>query len=479
MIQVSDTLRREVVPLETRDPGRAGIYTCGLTVYNYAHVGNMRSIIWFDFIRAYLAYRGYNVTFVMNYTDVDDKIIERAKVEGIPPEAVTAKYTKAFEDDLLALGGRMPDVTPRATGHIEDMIGAIQGLVDKGFAYESEGNVWFAVEKFDSYGKLSHRSLDDMRAGERIEPHPSKHNPLDFSLWKAAKEGEPAWDSPWGPGRPGWHIECSVMSEKYLGMGFDIHGGGSDLIFPHHENEIAQAEALFGAEPLARYWLHSGMVQMDAEKMSKSLGNVALARDVLERYPGEAVRYWMLQSTYRSQVVFSEKSLNDASQSYERWRNFKEAAAHALGDEMPASPEPLLRPLDDDSLPTGYVQTFINALDDDFSSAEAFAAIHELVGEANKRVDGAQRGDAETRAELIELTRTFLELTGVLGMKFPSVDSGSEIVGALVEAMLELRERARARKDFEEADAIRDKFVELGIVIEDTPAGARWRIGVS
>jgi cysteinyl-tRNA synthetase len=439
----------------------------------------MRSIIWFDFIRAYLAYRGYNVTFVMNYTDVDDKIIERAKVEGIPPEAVTAKYTKAFEDDLLALGGRMPDVTPRATGHIEDMIGAIQGLVDKGFAYESEGNVWFAVEKFDSYGKLSHRSLDDMRAGERIEPHPSKHNPLDFSLWKAAKEGEPAWDSPWGPGRPGWHIECSVMSEKYLGMGFDIHGGGSDLIFPHHENEIAQAEALFGAEPLARYWLHSGMVQMDAEKMSKSLGNVALARDVLERYPGEAVRYWMLQSTYRSQVVFSEKSLNDASQSYERWRNFKEAAAHALGDEMPASPEPLLRPLDDDSLPTGYVQTFINALDDDFSSAEAFAAIHELVGEANKRVDGAQRGDAETRAELIELTRTFLELTGVLGMKFPSVDSGSEIVGALVEAMLELRERARARKDFEEADAIRDKFVELGIVIEDTPAGARWRIGVS
>jgi cysteinyl-tRNA synthetase len=478
-IRVNDTMQRKVVPFDARPDGRVGIYTCGLTVYNYAHVGNMRSIIWFDFIRAYLAYRGFNVTFVMNYTDVDDKIIERAKVEGITPEAVTAKYTKAFEDDLVALGGRMPDVTPRATGHIEDMIGAIEELISKGVAYESEGNVWFSVDKFDGYGKLSHRSLDDMRAGERIEPHPSKKQPLDFSLWKAAKEGEPAWDSPWGPGRPGWHIECSVMSERYLGMGFDFHGGGSDLIFPHHENEIAQAEALHDGEEFAKHWLHAGMVQMDAEKMSKSLGNVALARDVLERYPGEAVRYWMLQSTYRSQVVFSEKALNDALQGYERWRTFLGAAAHVLEKDMPEAPEPLLRPLDDDSMPTGYVQTFIDALDNDFSSAEAFAAIHELVGEGNKRIESAQRGDAEARAELIDMTSTFLELTGVLGMRFPATESGSELVGGLVEAMLELREHARARKDFAEADLIRDKLVELGIVIEDTPSGARWRVDVA
>jgi cysteinyl-tRNA synthetase len=476
-IRVHDTMKRQVVPLETRDPGRAGIYSCGLTVYNYAHVGNMRSLIWFDFIRTYLAYRGLNVTFVMNYTDVDDKIIERAKVEGITPEAVTAKYTKAFEDDMVALGGRMPDVVPRATGHIGDMIEAIQGLIDKGFAYESDHNVWFAVEKFGPYGKLSGRSLEDMRAGERIEPHPSKHHPLDFSLWKAAKEGEPAWDSPWGPGRPGWHIECSVMAVKYLGMGFDIHGGGSDLIFPHHENEIAQAEALYGTEPFARYWLHAGMVQMEAEKMSKSLGNVVLARDVLERYPGESVRYWMLQSSYRSQVVFSESALNDANQSYERWRTFKQAAAHALGDEMPAAPEPLLRPTDDELGPTGYVQSFIDALDDDFNSAEAFAAIHELVREGNKRIEPAQRGDAGAREELVEMTTAFLELTGVLGMRFTVEESDSELIAGLVEAMLDLRERARARKDFAEADAIRDKLTELGVVIEDTAAGARWRVG--
>ncbi len=479
-IQVYDSMSRRVVPFEPRDPGKVGIYCCGMTVYNFAHIGNMRTIIWFDLIRRYLSYRGYDMTFVMNYTDVDDKIIERAKIEGLSPDEVTVKYERAFEEDLAGLGGGQPDVLPRATTHIDEMIDAISGLVDKGVAYAAEGNVWFAVENFAGYGKLSGRSLDDMRAGERVEPHPGKRHPLDFSLWKAAKEGEPAWGSPWGPGRPGWHIECSVMSDKYLGMGFDIHGGGSDLIFPHHENEIAQAEALAGTEPFARYWLHAGMVQMDAEKMSKSLGNVALAREVLQRYRGEAVRYWMLQGSYRSQVVFSEAALDDAEQSYERWRTFISSARHALGD---LASGPTQRPVDS-PLPDGddarVVRAFVGAMDDDFNSAEAFAAIHELVREGNRRLPDAQAGVAGAREDLAAHVAAFTELSGVLGFSFPEQEAtGSELVGGLIEYLLERRERARANKDFAEADEIRAKLTELGVAIEDTPVGARWRISAA
>ncbi|MCA1705132.1 MAG: cysteine--tRNA ligase, partial [Actinobacteria bacterium] len=293
-IKVYDTMAHATVPLEPREAGRISIYCCGPTVYNYIHIGNARTILWFDMIRRYLVYRGYDVTYVMNYTDVDDKIIDRANLEKVSPEVITMKYTKAFEEDMTAMGATPADIVVRATDHIQDMVGSIQGLIDKDIAYEADGDVWYSVEAFDGYGKLSNRSLDDMRAGERIEPHQGKRHPLDFALWKSAKEGEPSWPSPWGPGRPGWHIECSVMSTKYLGMGFDIHGGGTDLIFPHHENEIAQAEGLAGSEPFARHWLHAGMVQMESQKMSKSLGNVALAHDVVEAYPGQVARYWAL-----------------------------------------------------------------------------------------------------------------------------------------------------------------------------------------
>ncbi len=284
-IKIFDSMARDVVPLETREEGKVAMYCCGPTVYNYIHIGNARTMLWFEFIRRYLDYRGYDVTYVMNYTDVDDKIIERAKVEKIPPEGITQKYTRAFEEDLAAMGAGTPDIVSKATDHIGDMVAAIEGLVDKGIAYESDGNVWYSVEAFDGYGKLSGRTLEDMRAGERVEPMPGKRHPLDFSLWKTAKEGEPSWDSPWGPGRPGWHIECSVMSTKYLGMDFDVHGGGTDLIFPHHENEIAQAEGLLGGE-FVRHWMHAGMVQMGSEKMSKSIGNVVLAHDAVERFGG-------------------------------------------------------------------------------------------------------------------------------------------------------------------------------------------------
>ncbi|MDP9068494.1 MAG: cysteine--tRNA ligase [Actinomycetota bacterium] len=477
-IQVYDSMARRAVPFQPRDEGKVGIYCCGMTVYNFAHIGNMRTIIWFDLIRRYLAYRGFDVTFVMNYTDVDDKIIERANLEGLSPDEITAKYEQAFEEDLKGLGGREPDVLPRATTHIDEMIEAISGLVEKGIAYAAEGNVWFSVESFDGYGKLSGRSLDDMRAGERVEPHPGKRHPLDFSLWKAAKEGEPAWESPWGPGRPGWHIECSVMSDKYLGMGFDIHGGGSDLIFPHHENEIAQAEALAGTEPFARYWLHAGMVQMESEKMSKSLGNVALAREVLQRYQSEAVRYWMLQGSYRSQVVFSEGALEDATQSYERWRTFIMSARDLL-DELPSPPRERTAGEKLADAPAA-VGGFIAAMDDDFNSAEAFAAIHELVREGNKALTDAQSGTASARDELSRHVASFLELTGVLGFAFPEPEgAGSELAGELIEYLLERRDRARANRDFAEADEIRAKLTDLGVLIEDTPTGARWRISAA
>ena len=481
-VRIYDTGSRTVRELETRAEGRVAMYCCGPTVYNYIHVGNARTFVWFDVIRRYLAYRGYEVTYVMNYTDVDDKIIERANLEGVTPDGITKKYADAFESDMSALGARPADIVVKATAHITDMVEAIEGLIDKGLAYEVDGNVFYDVERFPGYGKLSGRSLDDMRAGERIEPHPSKRNPLDFALWKAAKEGEPSWPSPWGEGRPGWHIECSVMSTKYLQMGFDIHGGGSDLIFPHHENEVAQAEGLAGQEPFARYWLHAGMVQMEAEKMSKSLGNVVLAHDIVEAFPGEVVRYWMLSGSYRSQAVFSDASLNDATQAYERWRTFLDSAGHLLEGDMPRPPQGVRRPVGDpieggSASPLGR---FLEAMDDDFNSAEAFAAIHDLVREGNKAIDSVQGGNDSERDALLSLVSTFQELTNVLGFSFPSQASdgaGSALIEGLVEYLLELREEARAEKAFDRADSIRGKLTELGIAIEDTPGGTRWRAG--
>ena len=480
-IRIFDSMARGEVELTTRDEGRVTIYVCGATVYNYIHIGNARTIVWFDLIRRYLTYRGYEVTYVSNHTDVDDKIIERANLEGLPPEGITGKYIKAFEQDMAALGVAEPDVMARATQHIDEMVTAISGLIDRGVAYESEGDVWFSVEKFPGYGKLSGRSLEDMRAGERIEPHAGKHHPLDFALWKSAKEGEPSWPSPWGPGRPGWHIECSVMSTKYLGMGFDLHGGGTDLVFPHHENEIAQAEALEGTEPFARHWMHAGMVQMATEKMSKSLGNVALAREVISRHGGEPARYWCIMASYRSQASFTEQSLADAAQSFGRWKTFYDAARHALGDRFPEPSSTPVRPVSDETEldATGYVERFIENMDDDFNSAGALAVIHDLVKEGNRLLEGAQTGSAEDGEALEEITRTFLELTAVLGFSFGSASEDPAVLGAVLDYLLELREDARREKAFERADDIRARLENIGVTVEDTPAGPRWRVGPS
>jgi cysteinyl-tRNA synthetase len=468
-IQIHDTMTRSTGPLETREPGKVGMYACGPTVYNYVHIGNARTLIWFDFIRRYLTYRGYTVTYLTNYTDVDDKIIERAKLEGISPDAIALKYTNAFESDMAALRVQPPDLTCKATDHIGDMVTAIEGLIEKGAAYDASGDVFFSIESFPGYGKLSGRSLDDMRAGERVEPHEGKRHPLDFALWKSAKEGEPSWPSPWGPGRPGWHIECSVMSTKYLGMGFDIHGGGSDLTFPHHENEIAQAEALAGSEPFVRHWMHAGMVQMDAQKMSKSLGNFVLAKDIVARYGGEPVRYWALMSSYGSQAAFSEASLNDASAAYERWRTFHAAVKHALGA---LEHEPVVRREGDfgDPPASGYVERFITAMDDNFNSSEAVAVIHDLVRDGNKLLE------SDALDDLRQLGSVFVELTTLMGFSFEGSSDDSGLVSDLVQVLIDLREEARSERAFERADAIRDRLAGAGVVIEDTASGTRWRV---
>jgi cysteinyl-tRNA synthetase len=474
-IRVFDSMARHVVDLDTREPSRVQMYVCGPTVYNLIHIGNARTFVWFDMIRRYLAYRGFDVTYVMNYTDVDDRIIERAKLESLPTEAITHKYARAFEEDMAALGAQKPDRITLATEHIDEMIEAVQGLIDRGVAYDSAGDVYFSVEDFDGYGQLSGRSLEDMREGARVEPHESKRHPLDFALWKSAKEDEPAWPSPWGPGRPGWHIECSVMSTKYLGMGFDVHGGGTDLIFPHHENEIAQAEALAGGGPFVRHWLHAGMVQMEAEKMSKSLGNVVVVADAVERFGREAVRYWALSGSYRTQVVFSERTLEDARAAHSRWLSFVTNARHVLGDDMPSPASDRGRPVDDD-ISDPYVRRFVDAMDDDFNSAEALAAVHDLVREGNRALEGAQRGSQGDRATLIDLTASFLELTALLGFEFETSPASSELAGRLIDLLIELREQARSERAFDRADEIRNRLGQLGVAIEDTPTGTRWRL---
>jgi cysteinyl-tRNA synthetase len=465
-LHIYDSARRALVPFEPARPPRVSMYVCGPTVYGLVHIGNARTFLWFDLIRRYLTYRGFEVTSVMNYTDVDDKIIEQARVEDVDEQTLAHRYARAFEEDMRALGVAPPDILARATEHIPDMVAAVEGLVQRGFAYEADGNVFFSVERFQGYGRLSGRSLQDMRAGERVEPHRAKRHPLDFALWKAAKEGEPSWSSPWGPGRPGWHIECSVMSVRYLGMGFDLHGGGSDLIFPHHENELAQAEALAGRGPFVRHWLHSGMVQMQAEKMSKSLGNIVTARQALERYDGEVIRMWALAGSYRTQVVFSEQALDDAAAAHGRWKIFHNACLHLLGTP-PGAPGGA----------DAFRDRFLDAMDDDFNSAAAVAVLHDLVREGNGELEAAERGDSAARARLEGLFATFVELTSVLGFEFASTAPSDRLATELIEYLLELREQARASREFDRADDIRRRLGELGVAVDDTPSGPRWQLG--
>jgi cysteinyl-tRNA synthetase len=472
VLQFHNTLTRRKEPFVPRDEGRVGIYLCGITVYGEPHIGNLRNVVVFDVLRRHLTASGYQVLYVRNYTDVDDKIINVAGHDPLQAFVVAERWTRVYDEITAALGVLPPDIAPRASGHIPEMLALIARLVDAGLAYQAAGDVYFAVGKWPEYGKLSGRDPAELLAGARVEVNPDKRDPLDFALWKGAKPGEPTWDSPWGPGRPGWHIECSAMAGRYLGRGFDIHGGGEDLIFPHHENEIAQSEAATG-EPFARYWLHNAFLELKGEKMAKSVGNVVSPRELLRRHRGVVLRYALLGAHYRSPLEFSEEVIADAAASYDRLATFATNAARALGagDSPPAS-EAGEAPAD----PAGWRSRFQAALDDDLNVPAALAVLFDLVAEANPLIVKLEQGDGSVREELADRFATFLGLAGRLG--FTPLDDLPDPAAfrPLLDLLLDLRERARAARDFAAADAIRDRLAQAGIRVEDRPGGPRWHL---
>jgi cysteinyl-tRNA synthetase len=583
-LQLSNTLTRRKEPFVPRDEGRVGMYLCGPTVYGETHIGNLRNVVVFDVLRRHLVASGYEVLYVRNLTDVDDKIIAAAGHDPLRAFVVAERWARVYEEVTAALGALPPDIVPRASGHIPEMLALIARLLDHGLAYQAGGDVFFAVGKWPDYGKLSGRDVAELRSGARVEVNPEKRDPLDFVLWKGAKPGEPTWDSPWGPGRPGWHIECSAMAAKYLGTGFDIHGGGEDLVFPHHENEIAQSEGATG-DPFARYWLHNAFLEVKGEKMAKSVGNVVSPRELLRRYRGVVLRYALLGAHYRSPLEFSNEALDDAAASYQRLATFAVNAARALppADEDPArapgpagtghpapprSPagglalvgeggwrERFLAALDDDlnvpaalavlfdlvadtnpligkaergdaaasyqrlatfavnaarALPPaeedpapapgpagtghpapprapagglalvgegGWRERFLAALDDDLNVPAALAVLFDLVADTNPLIGKAERGDAAAAGKLRERLALFGDLAARLGF-MPLLDLPDQAAfPAVLDLVLDLRERARAARDFAAADMVRERLAAAGIRVEDRVGGPRWHLG--
>ena len=468
-LSLYDTLTREQRPFEPREEGRASLYVCGPTVQGDAHIGHGRAAVVFDVLHRYLAWSGYAVTFVQNVTDIDDKIILRARRERLEPAVVATRYTRAWNRTMDALGVLPPHVQPLATGHLLEMQALIQRLVEQDKAYAVEGNVFFRVRTFDGYGKLSGRRVDDMQQGEDIVDASDKEDPLDFAMWKAAKPGEPAWSSPWGDGRPGWHIECSAMAAKHLGHGFDIHGGGLDLVFPHHENEIAQHEAAHG-DTFARYWVHNGMVQMGAEKMSKSVGNVVSLEEALALWDVGPLRLWYLSAQHRTPLTFETDRLRDAATVHQRFVTFLRSARRvADGAEV------------DTGAAARHRDAFSAAMDADLNAPAAVAAIHELVTAGNEALTAAERGDAAARSRVAGLAQALTELgDDVLGLHLEASLADAAGVerqlATLVESLLEQRAEARTARDFAAADAIRDQLTAAGVVVEDRPDGARWYV---
>nr|BDA24380.1 cysteine--tRNA ligase [Clostridium perfringens]BDA30779.1 cysteine--tRNA ligase [Clostridium perfringens] len=465
MIKVYNTLNKkkeEFIPLT---PGEVKMYVCGPTVYNFFHIGNGRTFIVFDTIRRYFEYRGFKVDFVQNFTDIDDKMIKKANEEGTTVKKIGDTYIKEYYQDADALNIERATVNPRATEFIGEIIKFVKGLVDKGYAYEVDGDVYFSTKKFEGYGKLSGQNIEDLQSGARISVDERKKDPMDFAIWKAQKPGEPAWKSPWGMGRPGWHIECSCMAKKLLGETIDIHAGGSDLKFPHHENEIAQSEALTG-EPFARYWLHSAFVNVNNEKMSKSLNNFFTAREILERYDADVIRFLMLSAQYRQQLNFSEDLLESAKASVERIYNaignlenlIDEVSREEMNEEEKAYLESLNK----------YKEKYIEKMDDDFNTADAITAIFDLIKDTNTNI--TIDSSKELAKKALELIR---ELGAPLGMFQKSTKGNLE---EEIEALIAERQQARKDRDFALADKIRDELKDRGIVLEDTPQGVRWKM---
>ncbi len=464
-LRVYNTLSRKKEPFETLEPGVVKMYVCGPTVYDKAHVGHAMSVLVFDMIRRYLEYKGYEVRHVMNYTDVDDKIIRRANERGEDPIGLAERYIREFDQHLEDLGVLEPTVKPRVTQEIDWIIKMVKGLEEKGYAYAVDGDVYFRVTKDEDYGKLSGRKLDEMMAGARIDVDERKEHPMDFALWKAAKPGEPAWDSPWGKGRPGWHIECSAMNLHHLGEQLDIHGGGTDLIFPHHENEIAQSESYTG-KPYVRYWLHNGMLQMAGEKMSKSLGNLVTIEDFLAEHEADVLRMMVLSSHYRSPLTFSPDTIAQAEKALERLRGgMRPAHANAAG-----ASQGVLESLVAQTQATR--EGFTAAMDDDFNAAAALGHLFDLVRTINQARDAGA-----TAEQLAPAQQTLQELAGVLGLdltKQPAKQGHAE-AEPFIDLLIEIRSDLRKAKQWALADKIRDRLAEMGVQLEDTPGGTLWR----
>lgn len=451
--------KEEFVPL---DKNEVKIYACGPTVYNYIHIGNARPLCVFDVLRRYLEYRGYNVRFVQNFTDVDDKIIKRANEEGLSFEEVSKKYIKEFWTDAHGLNFKDATVHPKATENIDEIINIIKTLEEKGYAYAVDGDVYYRTLKFKDYGKLSHQPIEDLQSGARIAIGEKKENPLDFALWKAAKEGEPYWDSPWGKGRPGWHIECSAMNKRYLGDSIDIHCGGKDLVFPHHENEIAQSEAANDA-PFAKYWMHNGYINVDNVKMSKSLGNFKTVREIANVYGYEVIRYFLISSHYRSPINYSIDIIEQCQSALDRLYNCRESLDFAIKNAK--------SDIDDDEeilkLIASAKDEFIKAMDDDLNTADGIAAVFNLVSTINTEIINKEvsLNVCKKAAEMFD------ELTGVLGLLY---NRKSNDIDDDIEKLIEQRQTARANKDWATADKIRDELKAKGIILKDTPQGVTW-----
>ena len=458
-LQIYNTLSKRKEDFRPLKDNQVRMYVCGMTVYDYCHIGHARVMVAFDVVTRWLRHSGYDVTYVRNITDIDDKIIQRANENGEPFTELVERMIAAMHEDEARLNVLRPDLEPRATGHIEGMFTMINTLIDKGYAYApGNGDVYYRVGKFAEYGKLSRIKLDDLRSGARVEVDEAKEDPLDFVLWKAAKPGEPSWTSPWGEGRPGWHIECSVMSTCCLGDSFDIHGGGPDLVFPHHENEIAQSEAATG-QTYAETWMHAGAVRVDGEKMSKSLGNFFTIREVLEKYPAEVVRYLLVSSHYRSPINYSEDSLKEAKGALERFY----LALKGLERVEPAGGE-------------AFVERFTAAMNDDFNTPEACAVLFDMVREINR----LKASDLQAAAALAAQLRKLAEVLGVLQLEadeFLLAGSADKLAPADIEAMIAQRLAAREARDWAESDRIRDELAEQGVILEDSKGVTTWRYG--
>lgn len=475
-VKVFNTLTKEKEVFVPVKEGEASIYVCGVTPYNHPHIGNARPFVTWDVIHRFLEHIGYKVRHIQNFTDIDDKIINASNGEGVTWDTIANRYIDAYFEVMDKLNVRRADIYPLVSTHIAEIIEMVSTLIEKGFAYEQNGDVYYRVEAFKEYGKLSGRSLEDMMAGARVDINDSKENPMDFALWKAAKPGEPYWESPWGKGRPGWHIECSAMSGKYLGDTFDFHGGGSDLIFPHHENEIAQSEACTGVHPFVKYWLHNGFITINQEKMSKSLNNFFMVRDILESYSPDALRYFLLSTHYRSPLDFSDERLTESTRALERLATGIENLLYlekCEGKECDAEGKALL------DVALKLKEEFEVAMCDDFNTALASAAMFGLAKEINIYYQAVQANDGKVCKNAVVKTKEIFKLMthiiGVLEESWEGATANAEEFGALMDIILNVRQKAREEKHWGIADLIRDELTNIGITIEDSPQGARWK----